>query len=285
MSPKLCVFGEADVHFEFQWVHLTQKIADADRNRAGHVATDIYVSVTAVDGNGDDIWCIDLNWETSKMYFDATSRIDLNKVPKFFERKEGDVEVEAESDGPQPSLSVHGLKEMVMAAAVVDGLSPDETKIYDCDVLQHVVGSSVGLAQTAISGVYAVFMIMVVICALFSWSRDWRRAPTTEDPLSQPALLEQIRLLQRERKTVEEDSEYRVSWNTHEFDNDDRDKSIFSENSKWPECNRMENSFNIGSKENNEEVFADNQDEGQTNDQYVVRLRWTGQKSFRIIVD
>lgn len=81
MRSQACVFGRVDVHVQFDWVYMTQVMQDTNRNREAPIATDMYLGVT-----GDDIRCIELPYETAKMYIDATSRVDLSNIPLAFQK-------------------------------------------------------------------------------------------------------------------------------------------------------------------------------------------------------
>lgn len=201
MKSQACVFGRVNVRIQLDWVYMILFMNDTKRKREGPVATDIYLGVT-----GDDIWCIDLPYKTSKMYIDATARVNLSDVPTAFQKGNN----ASESDG-NGAVTIESIKEVLMAAAVVNGLTPVQDTEYDCHVFEHVTGSSIGMREIIVSSVYISLLAIVSIVALFSWCRNRRLIPSTSNPLSIKSLLKQLRRLQRNEKngngTCEEEEE------------------------------------------------------------------------------
>lgn len=84
-----------------------------------------------------------------------------------------------------------------MAAAVVNGLTPVQDTEYECQVFEHVTGSSIGVIEIIVSSVYITLLITVCIVALFSWCKNRRHIPNGNNPLSVKSLLKQLKQLQR----------------------------------------------------------------------------------------
>lgn len=189
MAPRLCVFGPGKVRFKINWVFITQMISDSNRNRAGPVATDLTVVVES-----SDMWCIDLSYNVSKMYFDATSRINLNQLPSWFEKRPSG---KKQDNVSRKGTSVDGLKEMLTTAAVVNGLNPVGGMVYDCKVYRRVLGTSIGFIETAISAGYMSALIFVSFVSLFYSFRTRTASSFRDDPLGTQSLLEQLRIFQK----------------------------------------------------------------------------------------